>query len=84
MKVLVLGGNGFVGKNVTEALAKGQHEIIQLSRRNGLDLSSFDNTKSMLKDIKPQVIVNCAALVGSLNYVTQIAADILILTCASY
>ena len=76
MKILSLGGHGFVGKSISEELTKSQHEIIVLSKRNGLDLTNFENTCSVFSEIKPDIIINCAALVGSLNYVTQSAANI--------
>ena len=68
--------HGFVGKNVTEVLKTSKNDIVVLSRHDGLDLTDLNNTNSVFKKIKPDIIVNCAALVGSLNYVTQIAANI--------
>ncbi len=76
MKILVLGGHGFVGKNVVETLKESQHEIIPLSKRDGLELTDYDITEGYLKDINPETIINCAAKVGSLNYVTQEAAAV--------
>lgn len=35
MKILVLGGNGFIGSHVVEALAKNGHEVRVLSRTQG-------------------------------------------------
>ena len=76
MKILILGGHGFVGKNVVEILSDSQHEVFPLSRRDGLDLTNYEETKKYFGEIKPEIIINCAALVGSLNYVTQQAAEI--------
>ena len=36
MKILVIGGNGFVGKNLTTVLQRKGHAIVPLSRRDGL------------------------------------------------
>lgn len=76
MKILILGGHGFVGKNVVEVLRDSEHELFPLSRRDGLDLTDCEVTKRYFSEITPEVIINCAAVVGSLNYVTQQAAEI--------
>lgn len=76
MKVLVLGGQGFVGGMVMQLLKDSKHEIFSLSRRNGLDLLDYAITKEKLNNEQPEVIINCAAHVGSLHYVTQFAADV--------
>jgi len=76
MKVLILGGDGFVGTNVTEILKAKGHECTTASRKTGYDLRNLDEVIGLYKKVKPEVIVNCAAHVGSLNYVTQIAAEI--------
>ena len=74
---LVLGGSGFVGRNVCAALAKRYiaHEVA--SRSTGADLRNTDEVAALLTAVKPTVIVNCAAHVGSLNYVSEQAADVI-------
>lgn len=76
MKLLILGGHGFVGKNIVDTFNETEHEIVSLSKRDGLDLTEYLNTKKHFTDIKPDVVINVAAKVGSLNYVTQQAAEI--------
>lgn len=76
MKILLLGHTGFVGQNVFNELSKHQN-IVGLSRSNGLDLLNLDSVIEKLSEVQPTIIVNCAAHVGSLNFVTQVAADIL-------
>jgi GDP-L-fucose synthase len=77
MKVLLLGASGFVGKNVAEVLQQKQGvSLTSLSKRDGLDLTDLGQTRKYLLDIKPDIIINCAAEVGSLNYVTEKAAEI--------
>ncbi|HVN96299.1 MAG TPA: NAD-dependent epimerase/dehydratase family protein, partial [Syntrophorhabdaceae bacterium] len=76
MKILILGGHGFVGTNVAQVLREGGHEVIPISRADGVDLIDFESAKACFKSVAPDVTVNCAAKVGSLNLVTEQAADI--------
>ena len=76
MKILVLGGRGFVGKSVCELLKGTKHKVSSLSRADGLDLTNYAATLKKLSEVKPEAIINCAAHVGSLHYVTQYAADV--------
>jgi len=75
-KVLVLGGHGFVGKQVMAQLAATSHHAVARSRRNGLDLTDCASAVAVFNEIKPDVIINCAAHVGSLHYVSEFAATV--------
>lgn len=77
MKILLLGHTGFVGRNVGEVLTQGGIEWQGASRSSGVDLRETKQVEELLKRTKPDFIVNCAAHVGSLNYVTQMAADVI-------
>jgi GDP-L-fucose synthase len=77
MKIVLLGANGFVGKNVAELIEKNGYAIQKVSRQNGYDLRELDDNLRFIKEYNPDVIINCAAHVGSLNYVTEFAADVL-------
>jgi GDP-L-fucose synthase len=76
MKILILGGHGFVGKHVVSALNKRGHEVHPISRRDGTDLRDYTKTENCFREINPEVIINCAAHVGSVHYVTAYAADV--------
>lgn len=76
MRIVVLGGYGFVGRNTVEELKRKNCHPIPLSRRNGFNLLNYEDAKKKLKEIHPNVTINCAAHVGSLHYVTQYAADV--------
>ena len=72
----VLGGNGFAGRNVCEALGQADVEMASFSRANGCDLLDLPTALARLEGYRPDYLINCAAMVGSLNYVTDLAADI--------
>jgi GDP-L-fucose synthase len=76
-KIVVLGGTGFVGTNVMNALCNAQLLCKSTSRSEGTDLTDVEAAGELLRRERPAFIVNCAARVGSLNYVTAQAADVI-------
>lgn len=76
-KIVLFGANGFVGKNVAEVLTERGLPFVGSSRSSGVDLKDIASTMNFLKSHKPSFIINCAAHVGSLNYVTVQAADVI-------
>jgi len=77
MTILVLGGQGFVGKVVVRDLRAKGHTVTALSRRNGTDLTRWEDTEKAFRRLMPEAIINCAAHVGSLHYVSAYAATVL-------
>jgi GDP-L-fucose synthase len=77
MNVLVLGGHGFVGKVAVRDLTAQGHRVTAVSRKDGVDLTHWDKTLEAFKRAEPEAIINCAAHVGSLHYVSQYAAAVI-------
>lgn len=77
MKILVLGGTGFLGKHVMRLLKKKGTKPFSLSRREGTDICDLKTFSKKLKEIDPDIIINCAAHVGSVHYATTYAADMI-------
>lgn len=77
MNIILLGASGFVGRNIASVLSNSLIPFIPISRINGVDLRDKQQTLDSFKKNKPDIIINCAAHVGSLNYVTIQAADVI-------
>jgi len=76
LRVAVLGGTGFAGRNVRNVLESAGITVGVFSRTTGCDLLDLSAAWAKLDQFRPDYIVNCAALVGSVNYVTDFAADV--------
>ena len=77
MKIALLGGTGFVGRNVAEVLKENHIEFHEASKTNTVDLREAEQAAAFFRKVQPDFIINCAAHVGSLNYVTEQAADVI-------
>ena len=77
-RILILGGYGFLGKSINSIfLGNSNYEIFNESRRTGCDVMNLLLLKLVLKEINPDIIIYAAANVGSINYVTDYAADVI-------
>ena len=72
MKVLITGAKGQLGKQITNILRNGQSEIGKLPKEyenveiigvdvDVLDITDINAVRSYLTDVKPEIIINCAA-----------------------
>ena len=69
MKILILGEEGFIGKSLkTFLLNEGSQEVVGVSKQSGTNLLSYESTYSALERHSPDVVINCAAHVGSVHY----------------
>ena len=77
-RILILGGFGFMGKNTNLAFDNdNRYEIINESRRTSCDMTDLNKLMWKIKKINPDIIIHAAAIVGSLNYLTKYAADVI-------
>jgi len=82
-RVIILGGNGFIGKNFVTALEKKQAKVYFTARKkkntNKTNFIKLDPTRiedfSQLKE-KYDVLINCAALDGNGYFKSQFAVDV--------
>ena len=77
MKIVLLGASGFVGTNVAKVLQENEVVFHSFSGKREVDLRNLHDTVNAMREIEPDIIINCAAHVGSLNYVTLQAAGVI-------
>jgi len=75
-KILILGGFGFMGKNLNRVFDQSKYQIFNESRSTGCDMTKLNQLVNTIQKIKPDIIINAAAHVGSIAYVTKYAGDV--------
>ncbi len=66
MKILITGGTGLIGKNLTEELIKTDHEIVSIGSAD-YDLTNLSATNDLLWRVKPDILIHLAAQVGGIQ-----------------
>lgn len=67
-KIFVAGGNGFLGKMVVKNLEEKNLDFVSLSSRDEIDFRDFKQTKKLFEKEEFDVLINCAAFVGGIQY----------------
>jgi len=76
-RVAVLGGTGFAGRSILDDLKAAGICAQAFSRRTGCDLLDEPRALAALHGFRPTHLVNCAAVVGSVNYAEEFSADVI-------
>lgn len=66
-RILVTGGAGFLGRHVCAALEEFQPAKVFTPRSREYDLREPDQVRRVIADLKPEVIVHLAAVVGGIG-----------------
>jgi GDP-L-fucose synthase len=66
-RVLVTGGAGFLGRPVCEVLRNYDPAAIVAPRRAEYDLTEQTDVRRLLDDVRPEVIIHLAAVVGGIG-----------------
>jgi GDP-L-fucose synthase len=66
-RILVTGGNGFLGRHVVEALHNRGAATVLTPRSRDYDLRDRDAINAALHDLRPDVIIHLAAVVGGIG-----------------
>lgn len=64
MKCVVTGGNGFIGRNVVEALRQAQHEVtvVDVAGDHSVDICNAEAVLAELQRVKPHVVFHLAGV----------------------
>ena len=81
-KILMLGGYGFLGNALFKRICSDKkycnnYDVFRTSRRDGIDLRNLRDAVYLIGRQKPDIIINCAAHVGGLQYTIKNMASIL-------
>ena len=60
MRIAIIGANGQLGSDVTSVLKENGYDVSELTH-NEIEISNIDCVDVVLKDIKPDIVVNTAA-----------------------
>jgi GDP-L-fucose synthase len=66
-RVLVTGGNGFLGRHIVERLRKYSGIEIFIPTRSQYDLVEAADVKRLLSDMRPELVIHLAAVVGGIG-----------------
>jgi GDP-L-fucose synthase len=66
-RLLVTGGNGFLGRHLLDVLAKAGYTNVAAPRRSEYDLTRALEVAACLRDVRPQAIMHLAAVVGGIG-----------------
>jgi GDP-L-fucose synthase len=75
-KILILAADGFIGKSIKNFLTKKNVKLLTYSKTKGNNLLNLNKFISFIKRNKPSIIINCAAVHGSLQFVINNPAKI--------
>ena len=76
MKILVLGATGFLGTRIVKRLQKEQMEFVPASLSLGTDFRNMQQFKALFEATKPDIVFNCAAFVGGIQFVSKRAGEV--------
>lgn len=67
-RILVLGASGFLGGVVCRRLEQSGATCNKASLSLGVDFREFGEIQKLFEDIQPDIVMNCAALVGGIQF----------------
>ncbi len=65
MKILITGSTGLVGSSLNRLFKKSSYEVFP-ARREDANLFSYEETKKLLNQVQPDIVINAAAKVGGI------------------
>lgn len=66
-RILVTGGAGFLGSHIVARLEAGGARYVFAPRSADFDLTHPDQVQALFRDVRPEVVIHAAALVGGIG-----------------
>jgi GDP-L-fucose synthase len=66
--ILVTGASGFLGNRVCKMLEDQGRDFTRTSRSLGIDLMNFDQLLALMREVKPDSVLNCAGHNGNIHF----------------
>lgn len=67
-KIAIPGGTGFFGPHIVDKLKSIDCEIFIPKRSDGIDFRKRGNCQKFFEQIKPDIVINCAAFQGGIGF----------------
>lgn len=65
MNILLTGASGFIGQNLADALAAAGHDVVPISRRDGVDFSTMQTADRWLPRLRDvDAVINAVGIIG--------------------
>ena len=70
MKILVIGTNGFLGGWVKKLLdlESQNYDFFEIPGKDVCDITDYSSLDGIIKEVSPEIVINCAAFVGGISY----------------
>ena len=70
MKILVIGTNGFLGGWVKKLinLEIQDFDFFEITGKDVCDITNYSSIDGIIKEVSPEIVINCAAFVGGISY----------------
>lgn len=75
-KIVIPGGNGFLGSHLVKRLKNIPCKVFIPKRKDGIDFRRYEDCLSYLENLKPDIVINCAANQGGIAYFVNRQADV--------
>jgi GDP-L-fucose synthase len=75
-KIAITGATGFLGKRVVRKLRQRGYPFVPTSLRLGVDLRDYDQAAAFFQREKPDIVLNCAAFVGGIQFGYKYPAEL--------
>lgn len=66
-RILITGGNGFLGRHVVERFRRKGYAHLLTPRKTDYDLVEMSRVRQMYRDLKPEIVVHLAGSVGGIG-----------------